>query len=476
MRLGGSSGPWPPGLASPPPLKLALVLHTSVDVRPSIRMTREYSTAHPYLLPLKNTVVIILGGGRGTRLFPLTEGRSKPAVPLGGKYRIVDVPISNCIHSNLQKIFLLTQYQSASLNRHVNMAYKFDNFSKGFVEVMAAEQTEDSEEWFQGTSDAVRKQLRHFERWHPKYYLILSGDQLYRMDYRHLIAHHVNNQADVTVSVIPVNRRSASSFGLLHIDKSGRIVDFNEKPTDPKILDRYKLRSSTAVDMGLDGKKDLYLASMGIYLFNRKSMLEMLDDLKSSDFGKHVIPAAIKSHKVQSFVFDDYWEDIGTIRAYYEANIMLANRNSPFMVNDLIDPIYTNVRHLAPSRFYASTIDCSLIGDGSTIDHAEVLNSIIGVRSIIGKGAKIRNTVMIGSDHFDSPEIRSTFGRTAPPLGVGSNTVIDRAILDKNVRIGKDCRIINVNKLKEADDKHWHIREGIIILKKNAIIKNGTVI
>lgn len=440
-------------------------------------MSHVESPQHPYLLPLKSTVVIILGGGRGTRLSPLTEARSKPAVPMAGKYRIVDFPISNCINSNFHKIFVLTQYQSASLNRHINLAYKFDHFSRGFVEVMAAEQTEQSEAWFQGTADAVRQQLRHFERWHPKYYLILSGDQIYRMDYRHMLAHHIKHKADLTVSVLPVNRTDATGFGLLHIDKTGRIVDFYEKPKDPAVLDRYRIPPEAATDLNLDPNKDQYLASMGIYLYSRDEMMRQLESSKDTDFGKHLIPGAIKTQRVFSYVFDGYWEDVGTIRSYYDANLALCRKNPPFDLFNSETAVYTNIRNLPPSRVYGSTVEECLVAEGSNVDSSKLYESVIGCRSVIAQGVTMRRTVMIGADHYDNEDARAHLPKDAPPLGVGEGSFIEGAILDKNVRIGKNVRITAKYDSPDKDGgPGWAIRDGVVIVKKNAIIPDGTVI
>ncbi len=428
-------------------------------------------------LPLASTLAVILGGGRGTRLWPLTEYRSKPAVPLGGRYRLIDIPISNCINSNIRKIFVLTQFNSASLNRHVNDTYRFDYFSRGFVEILAAEQREDCEAWFQGTADAVRRQWRHFMPYNPKYIMILSGDQLYRMDYRDLLAYHIENQADVTVSTIPVRRSEAVQFGLMNLDEEGRIVEFAEKPKDPEVLDRFRMKDVLKERFGLDPDGEYYLASMGIYIFSTGALRELLKDESRSDFGKHVIPAAVEGRGVFGYAFKGYWEDIGTIRAFFDANLMLAGKLPPFDLYDASSPIYTRPRYLPGTKLYSCRIGNSLIADGCIIEKADIDNSIIGMRSIINQNVTMREVVMMGADFYERlDDIARNRREGVPNIGIGEGSTIERAIIDKNVRIGRNVKIINKDRLSEANHEKYAIRDGIVIIKKNALIPDHTVI
>lgn len=426
-----------------------------------------------------NVVAVILGGGAGSRLFPLTHERSKPAVPLGGTYRLIDVPVSNCINSEITQIFVLTQYNSASLNRHISRTYRFSSFSTGFVEVLAAEQTKDNPEWFQGTADAVRQMLPHLRDWHVDTLLILSGDHLYRMDYRNFLKRHFETKADMTVSVNPCRRDEAPEFGLLKTDAKGKIVEFREKPKDDAL-------ESMLVDttgFGLTAEEAAnrpFLASMGIYVFNYNRMVELLKtDNSWVDFGREIIPAAIKEYNVQAHLFNDYWEDIGTIRAFYEANLDLASPLPKFNFFDAAAPIYTRSRYLPPSKMHGCDIDNSMLSEGCILNGVKVRNSIIGLRSRIDNGVDIQDSIVMGSDFFESfAEIRHNIGKDKPHIGIGENTVIRRAIIDKNVRIGKNVKLLNQDgaENRDADDKSFYIRDGIIIIPKNAVIADGTVI
>jgi glucose-1-phosphate adenylyltransferase len=427
----------------------------------------------------ENVIAVILGGGAGSRLFPLTRDRSKPAVPLGGKYRLIDVPISNCINSSITQIFVLTQYNSASLNRHISRTYRFSSFSTGFVEVLAAEQRSDSPEWFQGTADAVRQMLPHIRDWRVNTLLILSGDHLYRMDYRKFLARHFDTKADITVSVIPSRRDEASGFGLLKTDDSGRIIEFREKPKG----DALEAMSVDTTQFGLtveEAEKRPFLASMGIYVFNYERLVELLkEDETRVDFGGEIIPSAIKNLNVQAHSFKDYWEDIGTIGAFYEANLDLASPLPKFNFFDTEAPIYTRSRYLPPSKVHACDIDNSMISEGCILNGVYARNSIIGLRSRIDEGAKIENSIVMGADYFESfEEIKSNVTNAKPHLGIGQNSVIRRAIIDKNARIGKNVQLINKNNVENKEDESgcYYIREGIIIVPKNAIIKDETVI
>jgi glucose-1-phosphate adenylyltransferase len=426
-----------------------------------------------------NVVAVILGGGAGSRLFPLTRERSKPAVPLGGTYRLIDVPVSNCINSEITQIFVLTQYNSASLNRHISRTYRFSAFSTGFVEVLAAEQTRDNPEWFQGTADAVRQSLPHLRDWRVDTLLILSGDHLYRMDYRKFLEKHFSSNADVTVSVIPCRPEEAEEFGLLKTNDSAEIVEFKEKPKGDS-LDAMRVDTT---QFGLTAEKAAakpYLASMGIYVFNYAKLVELLEtDQSWVDFGGDVIPAAIDKYTVQAHLFDDYWEDIGTIRAFYEANLDLASPLPRFNFFDTAAPIYTRSRYLPPSKLHDCDIDHSMISEGSILNGVKLRNSIVGLRSRIDQGVDIENSIIMGSDFFESlSTIQYNLDTGRPHTGIGANSVIRKAIIDKNVRIGKDVKLLNRDKIDKYDapDKSLYIRDGIIIVPKNGIIADGTEI
>lgn len=426
-----------------------------------------------------NVVAVILGGGAGSRLFPLTRERSKPAVPLGGKYRLIDVPVSNCINSNVTQIFVLTQYNSASLNRHISQTYRFSSFSTGFVEILAAEQTKESPDWFQGTADAVRQILPHLRDWRVGNLLILSGDHLYRMDYRKFLARHTETNADVTISVIPANPTDAEGFGLLKTDADGKIVEFREKP---KGADLEAMRVDTS-NFGLSEDESIkrpFLASMGIYVFNYAKLVELLNENPSAmDFGGEIIPSAIGSCNVQAHLFDSYWEDIGTIRAFYDANLDLASPLPKFNFFDTSAPIYTRSRYLPPSKLHGCDIDNSMVSEGCILNGVYARNSIIGLRSRIDSGARIENSILMGSDFFESiEEIKADLESSRPYLGIGKNTEIRRAIIDKNVRIGKNVKLLNKSNIKfyDADDGSFYIREGIIIVPKGSTISDETVV
>ena len=424
-------------------------------------------------------LAVILGGGAGNRLFPLTQQRSKPAVPLGGKYRLVDIALSNCINSDILRTFVLTQFNSASLNRHIAQTYRFSQFSNGFVEILAAEQTHESPQWFQGTADAVRQVLPHIRDWGIDTLLILSGDHLYRMDYRDFLERHHSSNADVTVSVIPCEARSASEFGLLKTDETGRIVEFKEKPKGDDLL-------SMQVDtrqLGLDAneaQRRPFLASMGIYVFKYELLEQLLsEDQEHMDFGKHVIPTAIKSHHVQAYMFDGYWEDIGTIGAFYRANLDLTTKIPKFNLFDAEAPVFTRARYLPPSKVEETEINDSIVGDGCIIIGAKVNNSVVGVRSRISKGVQMDSSYMMGADYYQTfEEMRSDAGKGLPRVGIGEGTQIRHAIIDKNARIGTNARLLNEGGVVEADGPGgaYFIRDSIIIVPKNAVIADGTVI
>ena len=424
-------------------------------------------------------LAVILGGGAGTRLFPLTQQRSKPAVPLGGKYRLVDIAISNCINSDILRMFVLTQHNSASLNRHIAQTYRFSQFSNGFVEILAAEQTPESTQWFQGTADAVRQVLPHIADWGIDTLLILSGDHLYRMDYREFLARHYETNADVTVSVIPCDAQSASEFGLLKTDPDGRIIEFKEKPKGEDLL---AMQVDTK-NMGLDAEESMrrpFLASMGIYVFKYDKLEGLLaQDPNWFDFGREIIPAAIRTENVQAFMFDGYWEDIGTIAAFYRANLDLTSKIPKFNLFDAEAPVYTRARYLPPSKIEDTEIGGSIISDGCIITGARIINCVVGLRSRISQGVQIESSFVMGADYYQTiDDMREDQERDFPRVGIGEGAVIKRAIIDKNARIGKGARLLNEGGVVEANGEggSYFIRDGIIMVPKNAVIKDGTVI
>ncbi len=420
----------------------------------------------------KNVVAVILGGGQGTRLFPLTQFRSKPAVPIGGKYRLIDITISNCIHAGVNKIFVLTQFNSASLNRHISATYQFDSFSDGFVEILAAEQTQDSSDWYQGTADAVRQQMRHILSRKADQCLILSGDHLYRMDYRAFLFSHQEREAEVSIAVKPVGRQQAPTLGILQAGKDNRVVDFREKPQSESELNELELDQPPGCNPG-----GVYLASMGIYVFEPRVLTSLLENDKREDFGRHIIPAAIHRVRVYAYPFHDYWEDIGTIRSFYEANLALTNPDPPFEF-DLPDaPIYTHQRYLGGARLGGCRIEQGIVAEGSYIGKGEIEHSVIGIRSIIGEGTRIYHTVMMGADYYETTsDLERNVASGVPHVGIGAHSVISRAIIDKNARIGEKVIITNDRGVEEADAENYFIRDGIVLVPKDAVIPAGTVI
>jgi glucose-1-phosphate adenylyltransferase len=422
-----------------------------------------------------NVLSIILGGGQGTRLFPLTRDRSKPAVPLAGKYRLVDIPISNCINSGLKRIYLLTQFNSASLHRHISQSYKFDHFTGGFVEILAAEQTYTDTSWYQGTADAVRKNLVHFLNHNFDFALILSGDQLYRMDFRKIIADHIETHAEVTVATMPVGRQDAESLGILQINEERRITNFVEKPKEAAAQDPLRIPREWFEKLGIAGEEDRFLGSMGIYVFNREVLLKLLDNTLA-DFGKHVIPGAIESTRVVSYIFQDYWEDIGTIRSFFEANINLTVELPRFNFFDMGAPVFTRPRFLPASKINGAEIDHAIVSDGCILNQAKITHSIVGVRSLVDRGSRLNRTVLMGSDYFESEaSIQENRSSGRPRIGIGENTFIENAIIDKNARIGSNCVITPLSKPENFDHPLYYIRDGIVIVPKNAVIPDGTV-
>jgi glucose-1-phosphate adenylyltransferase len=426
-----------------------------------------------------NVLAVILGGGAGTRLSPLTLTRSKPAVPLGGKYRLVDIPISNCINSDILRIFVLTQYNSASLNKHIAQTYRFSHFSNGFVEILAAEQTPQNPLWFQGTADAVRQVLPHIRGWGIDTLLILSGDHLYRMDYRKFIARHFETNADVTISVIPFVREQAEDFGLMKVEESGRVLEFREKPKG-QALEEMRVDTSAFGLSKEEAARRPFLASMGIYVFNYQWLEDLLaQDETWMDFGKQVIPAAIQCCNVQSYMFDDYWEDIGTIAAFHQANLDLTAVVPKFNLFDTEAPIYTRARFLPPSKVNNCHINQSIISEGCIMNRATINRSLIGIRTRIDFGAHVEDTYVMGADFYQSLEdMQEDARRAAPRIGIGEGSVIRNAIVDKNARIGAGVRLVNERGLRdfEAPDGSYFIRDGIILIPKNAVVPDGTVV
>jgi glucose-1-phosphate adenylyltransferase len=420
-----------------------------------------------------STISIILGGGAGTRLYPLTKLRAKPAVPLAGRYRLIDVPVSNSINSDIPRIFVLTQFNSASLNRHLAQSYRFDRFTNGFVTVLAAEQTPASKDWFQGTADAVRRSIPHTEGYRHQHVLILSGDQLYSMDYRNMLAHHQKTEADVTLGTIPVTAEQAPAFGILKTDDEHVITEFHEKPAPDALDDK-----TSPVSAELEAEGRVFLASMGIYIFDRDVLRGLLEaNPDDHDFGNQIIPKAIDDLKVASYPFTDYWSDIGTIRSFYEANLMLAQTNPPFNLYNQNRPLYTNARMLSPAKILSSYVQNSLIAEGSVVTNSQISRSVVGIRSYVGDNTTLKNTVMMGADHYrwhDMEELGYLEGAEDP--GIGEESYVEGAILDKNVSIGKRCIIKNRDNVEEAEHDKYYIRDGIVVIPKNTIIPDDTII
>jgi len=416
---------------------------------------------------MNDVLTLILGGGRGTRLYPLTHMRSKPAVPIGGKYRLIDIPISNCLHAGLKRIFVLTQFNSASLNRHIAQTYRLDMFSDGFVEVLAAEQTPESSDWFQGTADAVRQAARHFAGYDADYYLILAGDHLYRMDFCELIDAHIETGADITIAAQPVTPADATQMGIFLFDGSGQISGFEEKPDAARLAEMKSSAPKGVTVGGLSADKP-FVASMGIYVFSREVLLETLDR-PGIDFGKEIIPAALRALKVRSFLYRGYWADVGTIDAFYDANIQLTQRGAPFNFFHPHRPIYTHQRFLPATRAFDCRIDASIVAEGCYLEACEIRNSVVGIRTHAGPGATITRSVLLGADVYQDEDGR----QNDVPLGIGRNVVLDRVIVDKNARIADGVKLVNESGAVNQDGDGWYIRDGIIVVPKGAIVKSG---
>ncbi len=410
-------------------------------------------------------LAVILGGGVGARLYPLTKLRSKPAVPIAGKYRLIDIPISNCINSNIYHVAVLTQYNSVSLNRHITNTYQFDAFHSGYVQIWAAEQTPSSSDWYQGSADAVRKQIFEIRSTRARYVLVLAGDHLYRMDYAQMANFHWENKADITVAVQPVATSEVSRLGVLKRDANNRITRFAEKPRDPAVL---------ADLVSRDDKERPYLASMGIYLFNTDLLIELLEGFAFDDFGNHVIPHAINSHAVYGYNFDDFWVDVGTIRSFYDTNLALTDPNPPFNFFDPQRPMYSRPRHLPCSAVFNTTMEKVLLAEGCSIVDAEIRHSVIGLRSQICSGVKIVDTIIMGSDYYDP--VRCEPGSANVPLGIGAGSQIEGAIIDKNARVGSGVVIRPFPRGVDYDGGLWVVRDGIVVIPKNTIIPNNTVL
>ena len=418
-----------------------------------------------------------MGGGAGSRLFPLTKERAKPAVPIGGKYRLVDVPVSNCINSDIRQIYVLTQFNSVSLHRHIYSSYTFDRFSRGFVEILAAQQTVGGAQWYQGTADAVRQNLRYFALPEYDYILILSGDQLYRMDFRKVLEQHIATQAEITIATIPVKRSDATGLGIMEVNEAKRITRFVEKPKDPAVLNSLKLQDPLLSSLHINTSEDILLASMGIYVFNRDMLVRSLNNTKA-DFGKHIIPDAISQSNVSAYIFQGYWEDVGTIASFFNANIAMCGLQSSFSFFDRSSPVYTRARFLPPTKVVDCQINRSLVADGCVVIKSRLENCVIGLRSYIGANCELSNTIIMGCDYYaplggDAAEESLTM---MPHMSIGHGTKIERAIIDKNVHIGEGVTITSKLGAPDSDGPNYYIRDGIVIIPKNAVIAPGTTI
>lgn len=426
---------------------------------------------------MHDVLSIIMGGGAGTRLSPLTKYRSKPAVPIGGKYRLIDIPISNCLNSGLHRIFILTQFNSASLNQHIHHGYALDSFREGFVDIIAAEQTPDSMTWFQGTADAVRKSLKHIRPYHAREVLILSGDHIYHMDYTELIERHRDSKSQVTIAAIPVEESKAPELGIFKIDSEGTILDFHEKPKEKAVIDTLRLKKPIKGDNRPDWKLRPFLGSMGIYLFDFEVLEKALADGTKTDFGKEVIPAALRNFKVSAHVFNGYWEDIGTIRSFFEANLELAQSEPPFNLFDPHNRLFTRPRFLPITRLEQVTAQRTVISEGCILAGAELRDCLIGIRSFIGSGTRLQRVVMMGADDYETASDRERNRRLGrPDIGIGANCIIEEAIIDKNARVGNNVRIRRRSVGEVEDGDGWAVRDGIVCIEKNAVIGDGTVI
>lgn len=420
---------------------------------------------------IDDTLAVILGGGQGQRLFPLTATRSKPAVPIGGKYRLIDVPVSRCLHAEIRRIFVLTQFNSASLNRHISNTYRLDRFSGGFVEILAAEQTPDSPHWYQGTADAVRQSVRHITQHEASYYLILAGDHLYRMNYAELVEAHKTTGADITIAAQPVDFATATQMGIFRFDAAGQIVAFEEKPAPQRLKEIGRSIPPNAT-FATHSDEQPFMASMGIYVFSRAVMLDLLEREPGHDFGRELIPGALGQCRVKPYLYRGYWADVGTIESFYEANVMLGRAAAPFRFWDPKYPIYTHLRHLPGSRLTDCVVRNSIVVDGCYLDRCHVDEAIVGLRSHIRSGARVARSVLLGADFYEDGDPPAGL----PKLGIGHNVVLERVIIDKNARIGDGVRLVNESAIEHADGDGFYIRGGIIVVPKGGVIAPGTVV
>lgn len=428
------------------------------------------------MTPQKNVLAVIMGGGRGTRLHPLTMERCKPAVPLAGKYRLVDIPISNCINSDINRIFLLTQFHTASLHRHIQNTFHFDPFGGGFVDILSAEQTEKSTDWYQGTADAVRRNLQHFRAFNHEFVLILSGDQLYRMDFRKIVEEHIATGADVSIAAIPFPVSKVEGLGLMRVGDDLAISEFVEKPKDPKVIEGLAISEKLEARLNNPGGEKHCLASMGIYVFNRKVLAEALDN-NMTDFGKEVIPSLLGNKKLQAHVFEGYWEDIGTVKAFFDANLALAQPLPPFNFFDPSAPIYTQDRYLPPSKLNKCVLDYAVVGDGSIVEDSTITHSVLGMRSFVRAGVTLKDVVMMGADYYESEDqLQANAAKGLPNLGVGAGSFIEHAIIDKNARIGANVRLSAHGKADGTYDHGVIIRDGVLVVPKGVVVPDGFVL
>jgi glucose-1-phosphate adenylyltransferase len=426
-------------------------------------------------MAMNNEVLaIILGGGQGTRLFPLTQHRSKPAVPIAGSYRLIDIPISNCLHADIRRIFVLTQFNSASLNRHISQAFRMDPFSQGFVDILAAEQTPDNPNWYQGTADAVRQAARHFVRYDADYYLVLAGDHLYRMDYSELVDAHCDSRADITIAAQPISIDDASAMGIFRFDRSGQIVAFEEKPKPDRLAEIGQSIPPGSTFAGHTPDKP-FVASMGVYVFSRDVLLEAIEHEGATDFGRQIIPAALGRYRVNAYLFRGYWADVGTVSSFYEANIMLTRSGAPFKFYDPRRPIYTHARFLPGARFSDCRIGDAIVAEGCYLDRSTIEQSIVGIRTNIQSGATIRRSVLLGADYYEADDDVPARGEN-PRLGIGRDVTLDRVIVDKNARIGDGASLTNEAGVSHADGDGFYIRDGIVVVPKDGVIRPGTTI
>lgn len=432
----------------------------------------------------RDTIAVILGGGKGTRLYPLTKYRAKPAVPIAGKFRLIDIPISNCLHSDVERIFVLTQFNSTSLNRHIVQTYRFDNFAHGYVQILAAQQTIENMNWYQGTADAVRQNLRRFEETPCDYILILAGDHLYRMDYRQIIQEHIEKNADITIAVLPVERSQVKGLGILKTNQDGQITNFIEKPQEESEINAMEIDEVTFEQRGIQSRGRSHIASMGIYLFNKDVLIECLQNESMVDFGKHVIPDSItdetgtdNTRKVYAHFFDEYWQDVGTIRSFYEANLELTHIVPRFDFYNESAKVYTRPRFLPGTKINGCAVESSILCDGSIITECEVKNSIIGLRSVIRSDARIFNSIIMGADYYESfEEQRIKDEKGLPYMGIGEGSIIQNAIVDQNASIGRNVRIVNQKGRKDYDGQNFSVRDGIVVIHRNAELPDNTII